>query len=346
MNEVPRTTGLTRFLGRPTQPLRVLSIDGGGIRGVIPALVLADIERRVGKPISEIFDLIVGTSIGGLIGLALVTPDAEGKPRYSARTLSRLIEKNADRVFERSLWHKVTAVGNLADSKYPEEGFNRVLAEMFGEVKLSEALTSVMVTSYEIERRIPFFFRSRNARLRDGYDFPMAQVVRATTAAPTYFEPAHVPSEDGHDYFALVDGAVFAYNPALCALIEAQEIAAGNREIFMVSLGAGELTRRLPYEECRNWGATTWAQPLFSLMCDGVAHSVDHQIRHILQQGANGRPNYFRFQVRLDVGNDDMDDTSRSNVRVLKLLAEDMILKNRQTLKELSGYLLEWSRAA
>ena len=92
--------------------------------------------------------------------------------------------------------------------------------------------------------------------------------------------------------------------------------------------------------------AATWAQPLFALMCDGVAQSVDHQIRHLLQRGANGRPRYYRFQVRLDVGNDDMDDTSRSNVRVLKLLAEDMILKNRRTLKELSGFLAEWSRAA
>ena len=202
------------------------------------------------------------------------------------------------------------------------------------------------MTSYEIERRIPFFFRSRNAKTNEGYDFPLSQVVRATTAAPTYFEPAHIPSHDGHDYFALVDGAVFAYNPALCALIEAQELNPDNREIFMVSLGAGELTRRLPYEEVRNWGAATWAQPLFSLMCDGVAHSVDYQIRHILQQGANGRPRYYRFQVRLDVGNDDMDDISPSNIRVLKLLAEDMILKNRRTLKELAGYLAEWSKAA
>ena len=346
MNEVSRTAGLTRFLGRSAQPLRVLSIDGGGIRGIIPALVLAELERQVGKPISEVFDLIVGTSIGGLIALALATPNAEGKPRFSARTLSRLIEKNAGRVFERSIWHQVKAVGNLNDSKYPDEGFNKVLEEMYGETRLSEVLTNVMVTAYEIERRIPFFFRSRNASANEAYDFPLTQVIRATTAAPTYFEPAHIPSHDGHDYFALVDGAVFAYNPAACALVEAQEINVENKEIFLVSLGAGELTRRLPYEQVRNWGAATWAQPLFALMCDGVAQSVDHQIRYLLQRGANGRPRYYRFQVRLDVGNDDMDDTSPSNVRVLKLLAEDMILKNRHTLKELAGYLAEWSKAA
>ena len=346
MNDVQRPAGFSRFLGRQTQPTRVLSIDGGGIRGIISAMVLADIERRVGKPIAEIFDLVVGTSIGGLVGLALVMPNAEGKPKLSARSMVRLIEENAARVFSRSMWHRMTAMGNLNDSKYPDHGFNQVLDEMFGETMLSEALTDVMVTSYEIERRIPFFFRARNARTREGYDFPMAQVVRAATAAPTYFEPAHIPSPDGHDYFALVDGAVFANNPSLCALVEAQELNPESKDIFFVSVGAGETTRRLPYEDAKNWGAPQWAEPLFALMSDGAAHTVDYQMRHLLQHGVNDRQRYYRFQVRLDVGNDDMDDASSKNIRVLKLLAEDMILKNRKVLRQLCGYLAERSRAA
>src|ERR1700750_690070 len=88
-------------------PLRVLAIDGGGIRGILPAMVLADLERRTNRPIIDLFDLIVGTSTGGLVTLALSCPDGEGKPRHTARDIIRLYEVEGKRVFSRSVWHKI-----------------------------------------------------------------------------------------------------------------------------------------------------------------------------------------------------------------------------------------------
>jgi predicted acylesterase/phospholipase RssA len=321
-------------------PLRVLSIDGGGIRGIIPAMILTDLERRTNRPIIDLFDLIVGTSTGGLVALALACPDAEGKPRHTARDIVRLYDVEGKRVFSRSVWHKIRSVGALTEGKYPSAGIEGVLQDYFGEARLKDALADVIVPAYEIERRIPFFFKTANARAKSYYDYPMKTVIRAATAAPTYFEPTRIQIDGPNDYYALVDGALFAYNPALCAYVEALHRYPDFENVIMVSLGTGKLTRRLPYDEVKDWGAARWAQPAFALMCDGICDVVDHQLVQLLPDLPDGQRQYYRFQARLDVGNDDMDDASNTNIRVLKLLAEDLLQANRMVLRGLADRLL------
>ncbi len=109
------------------RPFRLLSIDGGGIRGILPAMVLTDLDRRTNRPIIDLFDMIVGTSTGGLIALALACPGEGGRPRHTARDVIRLYEMQGRRVFSRSVWHTIRAVGNLADEKYPSSGIEQVL---------------------------------------------------------------------------------------------------------------------------------------------------------------------------------------------------------------------------
>jgi predicted acylesterase/phospholipase RssA len=322
------------------RPLRILAIDGGGIRGILPAMVLADLERRTNRPTIDLFDLIVGTSTGGLVALALACPDAEGKPRHSARDIVRLYDVEGKRVFSRSVWHKIRSVGALAEGKYPSAGIEGVLQDYFGECRLKDALADVVVPAYEIERRMPFFFKTANAKVKSYYDYPMKSVIRAATAAPTYFEPMQVQIDGPNDYYALVDGALFAYNPGMCAYVEALNRYPDHDSVIMVSLGTGKLTRRLPYDEVKDWGAARWAQPAFALMCDGICDVVDHQLQQLLPDTEDGLRRYYRFQARLDVGNDDMDDASNTNIRVLKLLAEDMLQANRAVLRSLADKLL------
>lgn len=315
--------------------IKVLSIDGGGIRGIIPAMILAEIEKRTKKPISKLFHLIAGTSTGGILALGLTKPDANGKPEYTAERLIELYETEGGKIFSRSVWHRIHAVGSLSEEKYSSEGIEQVLDKYFGEARLKDALMDVLITSYEIERRIPWFFKSKNAKdpTKKGYDFPMKQVARATSAAPTYFEPIKIEAENASDYYALIDGGVFANNPAMCALIEAKSTYPKSDDFLVVSLGTGELTRRLPYDEARGWGLARWAQPILSVIFDGVNDTVDYQLKQLLPPAKDGTNRYYRFQTRLDEGNDDMDDASRTNIRVLKLLAEAIIRDNGDTLK-------------
>lgn len=318
---------------------RILSIDGGGIRGIVPAMILAELERKTGKPVSEIFDLIAGTSTGGILALGLVKPGADGRPAFSAEELVALYENEGKHIFSRPVWYRLRAVGNLVEEKYPSDGIDRVLDSYFGRARLSDALTDVIVTAYEIERRMPWFFSSRKARHRveaEG-DFLMSSVARATSAAPTYFEPLKVDRGNRGDYLAFIDGGVFANNPALCAYVEALKMFP-DADFVVVSLGTGEQTRRIPYEEAKHWGLAAWAQPVLATMFDGVSDTVDYQMRKLLPR-IEETERYYRFQAKLETGSDDMDDTSRTNLRALKLLAEGLLRDNRERMKALCAVL-------
>src|SRR5690606_16525947 len=134
-------------------------------------------------------------------------------------------------------------------------------------------LTRVIITAYEIERRIPWFFRSERAKVRPDYDFPIKQVARATSAAPTYFEPCRIATEDGEDYYALVDGGVFANNPTMCAYVDAR-IAHPDADFLVVSLGTGGLTRPYHYDDVCGWGMLHWVQPVINILMQGVSETV------------------------------------------------------------------------
>jgi patatin-like phospholipase/acyl hydrolase len=302
---------------------RLLSIDGGGIRGIIPALVLAEMEMQTNKPVCEHFDLIAGTSTGGILALGLTVPNSKGKPRYKARDLVALYEANGHHIFSRTIWHRIHSGWGLREEKYPAEPLEGILKDYFGDARLDASLTEVFVTAYAIERRCPFFFRSVRAKKKseygESYNFLMREAARATSAAPTYFEPYQLQSlDEENDYYALVDGGVFANNPAMCAYADARILWPGDK-LILVSLGTGELTRSLPIQEARTWGLAEWIKPVMDVVFDGVSDSVNYQIKQLLGN------NYLRLQTRLVTGNDDMDDASETNVRALKLLGKELI---------------------
>jgi uncharacterized protein len=319
-------------------PVRVLSIDGGGMRGLIPAMVLAEIEERTGKPICQLFDLVAGTSTGGILALGLTKPDGDHKPAYTAADLTELYNREGKRIFSRSPWDRFRALENLLEEKYPSGGIDEVLGEYFGDVQLSEALTNVLLTSYEIERRIAFLFKSHRAKEDDKNDFPMRLAARATAAAPTYFEPVRIPVAGPEEYYALVDGGVYANNPGMCAYVEARNLFSDRDDFLLVSLGTGTLTRPIPYDEAKDWGLARWAQPILDVVFDGVSDTVDYQLQQLCRKQEHVE-RYFRFQVQLDEGSDDMDDASKTNLRALRLLAEGLIREREKELDDLCEQL-------
>ena len=215
---------------------RILSIDGGGIRGIIPAVVLAELEQRTGRAISDCFDLIAGTSTGGIIALALTRPDARGRPQYSAADVAGFYEDLGPAIFARDALHRAATLDSLAGPRFDSAALRRALAEYFGDTRLSEALRDVLVTSYDIERREPFFFKSHYARTRADRDFAMRDVGAATAAGPTYFEPVRIETQDHVGYRALVDGGVFANNPTMCAWVEALGLFGGGSPVAPIAV--------------------------------------------------------------------------------------------------------------
>ena len=317
-----------------SEQMKVLAIDGGGIRGIIPATILSKIEELTQAPAATLFDLIAGTSTGGILALGLVKPSAEDseRPQYAASDLAELYEKEGHRIFGRSLWHRTIALSNLLDEKYEAGGLESVLKEYFGEVPLSQAVTETLVTSYELQTREPWFFARHKARKDPAYDFPMRFVARATSAAPTYFEPEELTTQDPHG--GLVDGGVYANNPAMCAYVEMKELHP-EAELLVVSLGTGQHTRPIPYDDAKNWGLALWAKPILDVVFDGVSDTVDHQMGILCNPGENGERRYYRFQTELDIGSDSMDNTTATNIAALKQKAEQMIDQNSDALQQL-----------
>jgi uncharacterized protein len=333
--------------------VKVLSIDGGGIRGIIPAVVLAEIERRTERRVCELFDLIAGTSTGGILALGLTVPDPEEpeRPRWRAQDLVRMYKEEGPKIFHHSLLRTVETLDGLCREKYSASGLETALAQYMGETRLRHALTKVLITSYDIQRHEPFFFKSfapgphpittapregvpRDTNVpRQPADYRMKKVARATSAAPTYFEPADVPAVEPPpgeppDH-VLVDGGTFANNPAMCAYAEVARYY-GDTKPLIVSLGTGRLTESISYKQARHWGLIQWARPLLDVFMDGASAAVDYQLDELL--GADEL--HYRLQTVLEGVSDSLDDASPKNIEGLCKLAEEFLTRNAARVEQ------------
>ena len=299
--------------------MKVLCIDGGGIRGLIPALVLAEIERRTGRRIAELVDLVAGTSTGGVLACALTRPGPDGAPLYSAEELAGIYVEEGPAIFRRSLLKRVFSVGGWVDERYEDDGLNAALQRYLGDERLSGALCDVFVTAYDIHDRFAFFFRSARARTDPAYDFPLVRVARATAAAPTYFEPAEVTDVAGARTYPLIDGGVYAVNPSMCAYADVAASGRLDELALMLSLGTGAQTRAYTFDEARWWGQLGWARPALSMVFDGVADTIHYEAHTLMGE------RYIRLQTELTVASDDLDDASPENLADLRTEAERLI---------------------
>lgn len=310
--------------------MRMLSIDGGGVRGLIPATMVAEIERRIGLPSAEVFDVIAGTSAGGQIALALSVPGPDGRPRWSAANFTEYITGAYGRVFDHPSLGLVSALKSLTGEKYPAEPLESVLDEVLGTTMLSEALTEVLVTSYEVEAAVPHFFTRAAARAGD--DVTMAFAGRATSAAPTYFEPASAGQDENRRTF--IDGGVFANNPTVCGFAHAMALGHDEDEMTVVSLGTGAVSRQWAYDEVREWGLANWIRPVLDITAHGANSAIDWQMRSILKPGT-----YFRLTPDMSDGRSALDDASEETVAALSSLTAQLIARHDQVFDDIAAAL-------
>jgi patatin-like phospholipase/acyl hydrolase len=306
----------------------VLAIDGGGIRGVIPARVLREIEKRMDSPVSQLFDLVAGTSTGGILALGLTLPKpGTTTPAWDAAALQALYVEHGATIFASSLLRKVETVGGLFQERYDVRELERLLREYFGDAMLSSALTEVVVPSYDLTAPAPFFFKRSYARdQRHSWDVETWKAARATSAAPTYFDPMNLPAFEDEGEHALVDGGVFANNPTACAYAEALNLYGRTPEIAILSLGTGDgPPHMVRYPEARGWGVIHWARPIIDVVFDGVAKTVDYQMVRLCRSETQGEQLYHRIQRAPLHTPATMDDASPEHVQALLLEAEALL---------------------
>lgn len=281
---------------------RTLSIDGGGMKGLLPALVLAAFEERAGRPLCEVFDLIAGTSTGGIIALGL----AAGIP---AAEMAGFYLERGPAIFSRSLKKRLTSLGGVADELYDAGELEVALADVFGDRLLSSVETRAMAVAYDIEAREPVVFTSWGG----GDDYRLADVGRATSAAPTFFEPFAITSLAGR-VTPCIDGGVVANNPARLALLGSMGKDFRLDDFALISLGTGRCEKPILLEEACSYGLAEWAPQLVDVMFSGPSELVHQDCAACLGD------RYVRIQADLPE-NVDMDATDAKSLAVLKLAA-------------------------
>jgi len=318
-------------------PLRkALCIDAGGIRAIVAARFLHYFEQVTDQPISDTFDLLCGTSTGGLLALGLALPhpaDGPAKPRYRALDLLQLFLKHGARYFPNNLHNRGDKVGAL-DIFYEDKGVShakeRILRDLLGEAPLSTARTNLLLPSYDMQRRKTFFFKYFSDFDAEGLlDLPLWLVGHCISATPTIFDPVPVDMPRGER--RLVDGCIFAANPTLCALAE-MRMRYPNDDLLIVSVGTGDSRRAIRTDTVRDIREFAWAQPLLRASMDGQAEAVHHQLNLLMQPDRN----YFRFQTRLAVAaTDAIDDASPTNLAALDRMGQTLIEEKRPQLDTL-----------
>ncbi len=336
--------------------VRILSIDGGGIRGYIPALVLEEVERRLQnkgnkKPLGTLFDFIAGTSTGSIITLGLTAPSESPKDldlqknapvyskkesAFSAAKLVEMYEKHGLEIFPRRIFRQLQDMRHAFTEKYNDGPFHEILDGYFGKRKISDALNNLLITTYDIQQHSPFIMKKVPYRQpeNESYDYYMADAIKASSAAPTYFEPVKISSVDGSRQHYLVDGGVYAVNPSMCAYVEAQRIFPNARKYVIFSLGTGSFIPNWSIEKVMNWGLIEWLQPskkvpAVLILNNGQAQAVDYHLNHM--------PNveYHRINIPLDGCSEDMDDAAPENMACLKERAEQIISQQSDSLERM-----------
>ena len=328
--------------------IRILSIDGGGIRGIIPAMV---IQALLGElKAQDVFHIIAGTSTGGIIACGLAKPNP-----IDLQDIINLYIGHGSDIFKKG---PTDFIHYVHGARYKPTALESYLTSTFGSTDLSEVNNvELLVPSYAIglpkekppgNTCAPMFFRSWQARglllgqgaKSDEYDFKLASIARATSAAPTYFPPAKIVNKAGQS-FIMIDGGVFANNPTICAMVEAYHLY-HSKNFMVVSIGTGSEPTSINPSAALNWGDVSWAIPMISIFQDGSSQTVSVETAELLG-------NYhWRLDVSLttktpegETVKPDMDDASPANIKALVDKAEQLIAVEHDRIENLAKVLAE-----
>lgn len=269
---------------------RILSIDGGGIKGVFPASFLATVEDAIEGRVADYFDLIVGTSTGGIIALGLGLG-------LSASDILRFYENSGPEVFEGN--RLVRIIKRFRVSKYSDRLLRSALESVFGKRRLGESSKRLVVPSLNLENGEVYIYKTaHHPRLERDYKTRVVDVALATAAAPTFF-PTHRSAAGT----PLIDGGVWANNPVGLAVVEAIGILDWPRESLRV-LSLGCTSEPLDAGKARSVprGLGYWAPRIVDLFITAQSSS-SLGTAHVLL----GHNNVLRINPRVPSGRFGLD---------------------------------------
>jgi len=275
---------------------RILSIDGGGIRGLVTTIMLQRITAVPGlENLLETIDLTAGTSTGGLLSIGI-------SAGLDLAKIREIYEKKGPVIFDDSWLDNVVDLGKLRGADYSIKPLRRELKNILGNVTLGQLQKRVLITAFDLDNEDPDpQKRTWKPKLFHNYTGPSndqsalaADVALYTSAAPTYF-----PSADGY-----IDGGVFALNPSVCALAQTQDKRYGPipslDDLRLLSLGTGTSLQYIT-GNTHDWGYAQWIKPLINLMFDGIAGIANYQCSQLLGDNYHRLAPVFPAGVTIDM---------------------------------------------
>lgn len=289
---------------------RILTIDGGGLKGTIPAAFLAALEEHIDRPLHEYFDLIVGTSTGGIIAAGL----AMG---MSAREILAIYEKDGPCIFPTTTWYSRTLIWmkGWVRARYPASILRSTLTRHFGATRIGEARTRLVIPSWEPEGQTVYVWKTRHCgRFHFDHKRQIVEALISTASAPTYFASAHKSGGTG-----LIDGGVWANNPMYIAAVEALGVLKWRAEALrMLALGCV----KEDYIPPDGGGRLRWASAAPELFLQAQSRSSLASTCLLLDDRGNTPKRIFRIEASAPSDHFKLD--SASQIPVMKSLGESL----------------------
>ncbi|KAG6737382.1 hypothetical protein POTOM_058899 [Populus tomentosa] len=388
-------------------------IDGGGVRGIVPSVVLTALEAKLQKldvdnkdaRIADYFDFVAGTSTGGLMTAMLTTPNAEKRPTYAAKDIVKFYLDKSQLIFPRTtvqdeddeLFDDEAAIKSVLDEarnqiqqynnemrnifvdpiisalrfllkwgllpsfiskklrgllspRYDGVKLHEIIKEEVGQKLFSDALTNVIIPTFDIKLFKPVIFSSLKAKREKSTD-GIADVCIGTSAAPYYFPPYYFKTNVD---FNLADGGLAANNPSLLAVCEVmKEQKMDGRKLLILSLGTGaaDQSDRYVVGDPSKWGLLRWlwysennGSPLIDILTTAPDEMISTYISTIFQY-CGWEDNYYRLQAEMKLSEAKMDDASKENLNNLLKIGEDLAAKHDPELEALAQKLIKNRKA-
>ncbi|KAF8393902.1 hypothetical protein HHK36_020102 [Tetracentron sinense] len=330
----------------------ILSIDGGGIRGIIPGTILAFLESELQKldgenaRLADYFDVITGSSTGGLITAMLTAPNEKNRPLYAAKEINLFYFQNGPKIFSQDnckLWNAIW--GPIYDGK----NIHSIIQKELGSKVLHETLTNVVIPTFDIKKLQPTIFSSYEVKKNPHLDALLSDICIGTSATPVYFPPHYFETKDSkgaYRKFNLINGGVAANNPVLVATGEVTKAIINDSPDFynikpldygrflVISLGTGtaKVEEKFSAQEATKWGIFGWllgdsSSPLIDAFTEASADMVDLHLSQIFQ-ALRLEKNYLRIQDDGLTGTlASIDTTTKKNMKELEEVGKKLLKK-------------------
>lgn len=281
----------------------ILSIDGGGIRGIAVVQFLKRLEEILDRPVHLLFDTFIGTSVGGLIAIKLASGDSV------TDCVNFCTRDNMLTIMDKSWWDKITPV--QFSPKYDGTGIKKIVGKYIKKIPMKMCKKKLLITGYNLNKNDTRVFKST----QDDIDLQTLGLI--TSAAPTYFPCIEYKSE------WYMDGGIGANNPTMASYVDAVE---DKEEFKILSIGTGYKNVAIDGDRASDWGVFGWLKHnITSIAFDAPLRLVDRQVKKLLGK------KYLRIDGECE--NMCMDDTSRENVRELQKMGNEWFDTNEERLK-------------